>query len=78
MKKKRGRDKEIKAEGMVRAKERKGEEGERERRRETEEDIQINTCVCQVIFFCYLVFSPAPVLFFLCISLAKHALVFWP
>lgn len=53
----------------MRAKERKGEEG----KRETWEDIQINTCVfCQVVFFCCLVFSPSPILLFLRISLPKH------
>lgn len=43
-------DKKIKAEGIVRARESRGEEGERKERQR--EDIQINTCVCQVVFFC--------------------------
>lgn len=65
-KKKKQTDKKIKAEGMVRAKERKG--GKRERG-----DVQINTCVCQVAFF--------PTTLWLCLLLLNtdaDTLVLWP
>ena len=45
----------------------------RERERETWEDIQINTCVCQVVFFWCLVFSPSPcTILSLCLSCRTH------